>query len=98
MFLDLLEIQRADAAAQAPHLVAQKHAILREVEQLYFDIEHNREPYLIQHQAVNGNDLLKAGVQQKQIGTMLHHLLETVIINPTDNTGDFLLKEVKKYE
>ncbi len=98
LFLDLLEIQRADAAAQAPHLVAQKHAILREVEQLYFDIEHNREPYLIQHLAVNGNDLLKAGVQQKQIGTMLHHLLETVIINPTDNTGDFLLKEVKKYE
>lgn len=98
LFLDLLEVQRADAAAQTPHLVAQKHAVLQEVEQLYLDIEQKHEPYLIKHLAIDGNDLLQAGIEQKQIGTVLHRLLEAVIQKPTNNTGDFLLREVKKYE
>lgn len=95
LFLDLWAVQYADAAAQAPDTIPQKHAVLQQVADIFHDIERNGEPYLIRHLAVNGSDLLAAGVKQTAIGNTLNRLLDTVIRRPNDNIGDILLQEVK---
>lgn len=95
LFLDLWAVQHADAAAQAPNTIPHKHAILQQVADIFRDIEHTGEPYLIRHLAVNGRDLLDAGVKQTDIGKMLNHLLDQVIRRPSDNIADILLQEVK---
>lgn len=97
LFLDLWAVQYADAAAQAPDTIPQKHAVLQQVADIFHDIERTGEPYLIRHLAVNGSDLLAAGVKQTEIGNTLNRLLDTVIYRPNDNTRDILLQEVKNH-
>ena len=97
LFLDLLSVQRADAAAQAPDTLPHKQAVLQQTAQLFAQIEQSGEPYLIRHLAVNGNHLLDAGVRQADIGRTLNRLLDWVIEHPGDNQKDRLLQEVKNH-
>ena len=97
LFLDLWAVQYADAAAQAPDTIPQKHAALQQVADIFDDIERTGEPYLVRHLAINGSDLLAAGVKPAEIGNILNVLLDMVIRCPNTNTGDILLQEVKKH-
>ncbi|MGM0431244.1 MAG: CCA tRNA nucleotidyltransferase [Spirochaetota bacterium] len=51
----------------------------------------------IQDLAVNGNDLMAAGIPQgREIGVVLSELLETVLDDPTQNTKEQLLRIAKE--
>ena len=67
-----------------------------EYEAIYRDIIAKKDCLDVKSLAVNGADLLAAGVPQgRQIGEYLHRLLELVIEEPSCNTKEFLIGQVE---
>ncbi len=60
------------------------------------EIIQNREPYLIGHLKITGNDLLSLGYNGQQVGEILKTLQNEVIENPTQNTKSRLIKLITK--
>ena len=60
------------------------------------EIFNNREPFLIQHLAIGGNELLKLGIKSEHIGKMLEKLALAVIEKPEINCTDLLIAEAEK--
>jgi hypothetical protein len=58
------------------------------------EILENKEPYLIGHLKITGNDLLERGIKGEKIGEILSKLQQKVIDEPTFNTKAKLLKEI----
>ncbi len=68
-------------------------AELRTVLALFDEVERNREPVFLEDLAVDGNDLIDAGVRKGvEVGRMLQLLLETVHREPQKNEKELLLK------
>lgn len=61
------------------------------------DIVDNNEPYKIQHLKINGNDLKVLNLDGERIGTVLLYLLNQVMISPTLNNCDDLIKLATEY-
>ncbi|MBQ3141698.1 MAG: CCA tRNA nucleotidyltransferase [Clostridia bacterium] len=59
---------------------------------------HRREPYLISHLAVGGAELLAAGAEPKEIGSLLEQALETVLAQPEKNQPQLLLRQLLRRE
>ena len=53
----------------------------------------NKEPYLIGHLKITGNDLIDRGIKGEKIGEILSRLQQKVIEDPTFNTKAKLLNE-----
>ncbi|MCQ2512914.1 MAG: CCA tRNA nucleotidyltransferase [Lachnospiraceae bacterium] len=67
--------------------------LIREIKELVKDIMEKEEPYSLAQLAVNGRDLIEAGVSQgTEVGKTLEKLLGVVIENPAANTKENLLK------
>ena len=67
--------------------------------QLYNEIQSNGEPIFIEDLAVNGNDLIEAGLAEGVgIGKLLYLLLDVVHQAPEKNEKDLLLKMLKGIE
>ncbi len=64
-------------------------------EALLNEIIENREPYLIGHLKITGNDLIERGIKGEKIGEILSRLQQKVIDEPTFNTKAKLLNEIK---
>ncbi len=60
------------------------------------DILKNKEPYLIKHLALGGNDIAALGIIGKDIGAVLKKMQEAVIDDPTLNTREKLLETITK--
>ena len=58
------------------------------------EILENKEPYLIGHLKITGNDLIKRGINGEKIGEILTKLQQKVIEDPTLNTKAKLLNEI----
>ena len=56
------------------------------------EIINNKEPYLISHLNINGEELKVIGISGKKIGETLELLKKFVIDNPENNTKETLLK------
>ncbi|MBO5357714.1 MAG: CCA tRNA nucleotidyltransferase [Clostridia bacterium] len=54
-----------------------------------------KEPYLIGHLKITGNDLIEKGIKGEKIGEILSRLQQKVIDDPTFNTKAKLLNEIK---
>ncbi len=54
-----------------------------------------KEPYLIGHLKITGNDLIEKGIKGEKIGEILSRLQQKVIDDPTFNTRAKLLNEIK---
>lgn len=54
------------------------------------------EPLLVTDLKINGTDLQSIGFTGKEIGTILHFLLEEIYQNPTQNNSKYLIKIVKQ--
>ncbi len=65
-----------------------------EFEQLLSEIIASEECYAMRDLAVNGNDLIKLGVEGKEIGYKLERALVYVMVHPNHNTKVDLLKIV----
>lgn len=97
LFEKLMKIQRADIEAQSEYQREKKEFILAETKRLFEEIIEEKECLSIGDLAVNGSDLIAAGMAQgKELGNMLSWLLEKVLENPSWNTKDTLMRLVEE--
>lgn len=97
MFEKLMKIQKADISAQSDYQREEKEAILSGTKQLFAKILEEQNCLSVKQLAVGGTDLIEAGVPQgKEVGEMLHWLLEQVLEIPSLNTKETLMDLVKE--
>lgn len=58
------------------------------------EVLEKKEPYLIGHLKITGNDLIERGIKGEKIGEILSNLQQKVIEDPTFNTKAKLLNEI----
>lgn len=99
LFEKLLQLQLADNMAKNPVHFPEKKARIDSVYRIYKEILAERQPYLVSHLVVNGKDLIRIGFRPgREIGDTLKKLVNEVIINPSLNNRDYLLKAAKEYK
>lgn len=88
----LFAVKRADILAQSDYQREEKLAYVARYEALYHEILEKQQCLTIKDLAVNGSDLIAAGMQPgKELGVVLKELLEVVLDDPTRNTRELLL-------
>lgn len=93
LFPYYMEVRRADVLAQSMYKREEKVKNLDEIEALYREIVACGQCVSLKELAVNGSDLIKAGMAPgKEIGEKLQELLDLVIEDPQMNTKEKLLK------
>ncbi|MGN0342404.1 MAG: CCA tRNA nucleotidyltransferase [Roseburia sp.] len=91
-FPDIFELKYADIMAQSEYHREEKLTALREYRRIYTEIMEQGECISLKTLAVDGRDLMEAGVPAgKQIGKILNALLALVIDDPSKNTKEYLL-------
>lgn len=91
-FLDLMVLRRADISAQAEQDNEVRFAKLVTLRCLAHDIAVKNECFSLRDLAVNGRDLIDAGIASgPELGKILNQLLDVVIDAPEKNTRDELL-------
>lgn len=90
-FFDLLALQRADNLAQSS-VFHDRQQYYDRIEETAYRILEEQQCFSLRQLAVNGRDLIALGIAPgKQIGELLHLLLEAVIDGNTENKRDTLL-------
>lgn len=93
----LFAVKRADILAQSDYRREEKLAYVDSYERMYREILEKQECLTIKELAVNGKDLMEAGMSPgKEIGEMLKKLLAIVLEEPEKNTKEVLLEIVKE--
>ncbi len=96
LFPYYLEVRTADTLAQSEYLREEKLQNIEEITAIYREILEKGECVSLKDLAINGSDLIAAGVEPgKEIGRRLGALLEIVLENPEYNTKEKLL-EIQK--
>lgn len=92
LFADFLLVKRADILAQSMYLREQKLSNLEAWEKCYRNICEAEECVSLRMLAVNGKDLIAAGLQPgRELGTILQKLLDEVLENPEKNEKEYLI-------
>ncbi len=91
LFFDLLELQRADNASQTvdASFRLEHNSVLHKIAN---DVISRGDCVEASKLALNGNDLISAGLSGKQIGKALSFLLDAVISGEVENTKEALNK------
>lgn len=86
IFPMILEVHRADISAQSGYKKEEKLEKLACIEQIYKGVCSRKEAVTLKDLAITGSDLIALGMQPgRQIGELLHELLELVLENPALN-------------
>ena len=94
---DIFAVKRADIRAQSDYKKEEKLRYVDDYEKIYGQILEKNQCLSIKDLAVDGSDLLAAGVPQgKAIGEKLHELFELVLENPGCNTREYLLSQINQ--
>ncbi len=97
LFPLLLEVKRADVAAQADYQREEKCKKIDEWERIYREILKAEECLCIRDLAVGGKDLIETGIRPgQQMGQILQNMLEEVLENPSHNTREWLLDHLEQ--
>lgn len=97
LFPLLLLVKRADILSQSLYQRKEKLSRLAEWERLYKEITDREECVSLKTLAVNGKDLIAAGIAPgRQLGELLQLLLEQVLEDPSRNNREYLLAEALK--
>ncbi len=97
-FLRLTQVHRADILAQAPHYQQKKLDAVDRSLHCMEKVIREGQCFSIRDLAVDGRDILAAGVPAGPgVGRMLQHLLELVIDQVLDNNRECLLREVNNH-
>lgn len=92
IFEDFIKVQRADISAKNPAVVPKKMKQLAEKEAIYRNIIRRGDCFAVRMLAVNGRDLLGAGIPQgPMLGAVLERLVERVLDEPELNDRERLL-------
>ena len=93
----LLAVKKADLAAKSDYRKGEKQQLLKAAASVLQQVLSERQCFCLNDLAVNGTDLLAAGVPQgKEIGCLLNLLLEQVIDGQLPNDHSVLLDFAKK--
>lgn len=94
----LFQVQRADIAAQSGYQRGEKLAAIDLAEAQFEEILARNQCFSLKNLAVNGNDLIAAGITDgKEIGRVLNALLDGVIDEQIPNEKEALLEKVQQY-
>ncbi len=94
LFPLLLEVKEADMLAQSTFRREEKKAHIARVRELYAEILENKDCLTLRDLAVNGNDLISYGIRPgKEMGRILHEMLEDVLAEPSHNDREYLLQK-----
>ncbi len=97
LFPSLLLVSRADILAQSSYMRKEKLENLKAWEDCYQEIVQAGECISLKDLAINGKDLINAGLKPgKELGSILDSLLSEVLENPGKNTRDYLLSRALK--
>lgn len=89
----LMEVKLADIAAQSSFHEAEKIARINEWQRLYREVRESGDALGIRDLAVNGKDLMDAGVREgPEIGQCLNRMLQDVLDDPSHNNHEYLMK------
>ena len=92
LFPLLLEVERADVAAQSDYQRKEKLERLDQAEEIYHRILEEHQCMSLKTMAIAGKDLMEDGMKPgKELGTMLNALLMEVLENPEKNTKEYLI-------
>lgn len=86
-----LEVKRADTLAQSDYERDVKLWYIQEWRKCYEEILARGDCLRIKDLAVNGNDLIEAGISGEAIGRMLERMFEDVITEPAHNDREYLM-------
>ena len=90
---ELFEVKRADILAQSSFLQQEKLLYVDRYEHMYHQIIEKQQCLSLKDLAVNGSDLIARGIQPgKEIGVILHAMLEQVLEDPKLNEKETLLE------
>lgn len=93
LFLDYIEVQKADISGQAPDKCEARIEELAVKTELYHELIEKQACVTIKDMAISGNDLMALGMERGQaVGLLLHYLLDQVIENPSLNKEETLLQ------
>lgn len=96
-FPDIFLINRADILAQSDYRRAEKEALIDSLEQAYNRVIENGECVSLRTLAVNGKDLIEAGLKPGPgIGDELDRMLKIVLDDPSKNSKEFLLSTLTR--
>ena len=92
---DYMTIRRADMAGQSEYRREEKLKAIADMEAMYDRVESEAQCISIAELAVDGKQLIACGMKPgRELGVMLHELLERVLDEPSLNTKEQLLKIV----
>lgn len=93
----LVQVARADMAAQSPDAAEKNAAWLEHVEHTIDRIIANNECFKVSDLAIGGKDLIAEGITPgRELGIILDKLLEMVIDGSAENSREALLAALKK--
>lgn len=89
----LLEVRKADTLSQSEYKREEKLQLLEQTGQIYKEITEKGECISLGDLKVSGKDLIDLGITPgKNIGNVLHAMLEDVLDYPEHNTREYLLE------
>lgn len=95
LFPAIFRVKEADVAGQSDYHRSEKLQELEELKKLYAQVVENRECVCIRDLAVNGKDLIEAGIAPgPELGSILSRLLQIVVEDPEKNTKEYLLTRI----
>ncbi len=99
LFLELLEIKRADILGQSDYMREEKLDILKAYETFYKQILEDKQCVKIKDLAIDGNDLIGLGIPKGvEIGHKLSALLDMVIDDPELNKREILISLIAEHK
>ncbi len=92
----IFDVTEADIMAQSDYLREEKLARVKEWRRLYEEVSAQKQCMSLKGLAVTGSDLIAQGMKPgKELGEVLHALLELVLDDPASNTKENLLEQAK---
>ncbi|MBQ6697384.1 MAG: HD domain-containing protein [Lachnospiraceae bacterium] len=93
---ELFLVRRADVLAQSDYQREEKLEALESWQQLYAEVQAKKQCVSLKTLAINGSDLIALGMKPgKEMGEVLHQLLDYVLDHPEENTKEILLSKVQ---
>lgn len=93
LFFKLLQLQEADNMAKNPLYISDRIAKIKMAGERAQQIIAEGQPYTVSQLQINGRDLIKLGYKAgREIGDTLKFLLDEVLIDPSLNRREYLIK------
>ena len=96
-FEDFILLRKADIAGQSDYRLTEKQKFVSQLETMYETVINEKHALSTADLAISGKDLIALGMKPgRELGEVLHELLEHVLDVPEDNTAKHLLQMARQ--